>query len=224
MKVFLMIFFFILFGCTHKTPEHVPKQELVLAKMTGDEKYKILRSYRFLQTLSSMTPGRMPFHEGYLPGIPRLGIPSIEFVGDDRISRHPSRDEKSLKLGFVNLIRDYEKTQVFGNFEEATDVDSIMAPEKKEEFRKTALSRELKDLDLFLVLEGSQGRVQKYVCAQYRENDEFNCVAARLETILKQLGIAEEYDKLLATQTLTSAQLDTLTREVLSNMNELKIL
>ncbi len=219
-----ILYLLIILGCSHQTPEFVPRQDAVLAKMTRAEKYKILRTYRFLQTLSSNSPGRMPFQEGYLPGIPRLGIPSIEFVGDDRINRHPSRDEKTLKLGFVNLIRDFEKTQVFGNFDEAPQVDSIMGPDRLEEFRKNTLTKELKDLDLFLVLEGSQGRVQKYVCAQYRESDEFNCVAARLETFMKQLGIAEDYDNLLAGESLTSVQLDTLVKEVLSNMNELKIL
>lgn len=215
---------FILLGCSHSPPAHIPKDQQVLSKMTNDEKYKIIRSYKFLQTLSSTSPGRMPFQEGYLPGIPRLGIPSIEFTGDERVNRHPSREEKTLKLGFVNLIRDSEKTQVYGNFNDAPAVDSILGPDRKQEFRKSTFTRELKDLDLFLVLEGSQGRVQKYVCAQYRENDEFNCVAARLESVIKRLGISDEYEKLLATQSLSQEQLDTLAKEVLSNMNELKIL
>ncbi len=72
----------------------------------------------------------MPIINVYIPGVPRLGIPSIELVGLPELRRDLAREEKSLKLGFVNLIRDYEKTQVFGNFEKAPAVDSILGPDK----------------------------------------------------------------------------------------------
>ena len=118
--------------------------------MTDEEKYKILRSYRFLQNLTAQT-GRMPIAEGYLPGIPRLGIPSIEFVGAEKTARHVAREEKTFKLGFVNLIRDSAKTQVFGNFEDAKAVDSILGPGKSGDLKSAAGRGELKDLGLFLV-------------------------------------------------------------------------
>lgn len=192
--------------------------------METGEKYKVLRTYRFLQMLSA-NPGRMPITQGYLPGIPRLGIPAIEFVGapDDR--REPAREEKTLKLGFVNLIRDSEKTQVFGNFDEAPAVDSILGPGDTSELRSMARSQnELQDLDLFLVQEGSDGRIRKYVCAQHRAQDDFNCVAARLELILQEMGIAGEYNQLLESEQLTTNQLDRLVGEVLNTMDELRIL
>ncbi len=148
-----LLLVFLLMGCAHKERESPDPGKDILAKMSLSEKYKILRSYRFLQTLSASSPGRMPIAHGYLPGIPRLGIPSIEFVGSERNTRQVARDEKTLKLGFVNLIRDYEKTQVFGNFEEAGRVDSILSPEKEKDFRTLANRGELKDLDLFLVQE-----------------------------------------------------------------------
>ena len=216
---------FLTLGCAHKEVESPDPGKDILAKMSLPEKYKILRSYRFLQTLSGSSPGRMPIALGHLPGIPRLGIPSIEFVGSDRNTRQVARDEKTLKLGFVNLIRDYEKTQVFGNFAEAGRVDSILSPEKEKDFRRLANRGELKDLDLFLVQEGSQeGRVRNYVCAQYRDKEEFNCVSSRLDLILREMGLAEDYDKLLAEESMNTNQLDRVVLEVLFTMNELKIL
>jgi hypothetical protein len=191
--------------------------------MTESEKYKILRSYRFLQSLSQ-NPGRMPITEGYLPGIQRLGIPSVEFVGKQRNTREVAREEKTLKLGFVNLIRDSEKTQVFGNFNEAEAVDSIMGPESTVVLKDIVNQGELKDLDLFLVQEGSSGRVRNYVCAQYREEQELHCVIAKMETTLRQLGIEDEFDNLLAAENLKSQHLDRLVGEVLNTMDELKLL
>lgn len=217
-----LFLFLLLIGCAHEEPAHMDPGKEILSRMTVPEKYKLLRAYRFLQTLSA-NPGQTPIAQGYLPGIPRLGIPSIEFMGRDKNFRQVARDEKTLKLGFVNLIRDYEKTQVFGNFEEAGRVDSILSPEKENDFRSMTRKGELKDLDLFLVKEGSQGRVRNYVCAQYREKDEFNCVATRLEVILLELDLTADYDNLLAQENLKSADLDRIVLEVLSIMTELKI-
>jgi hypothetical protein len=191
--------------------------------MTVDEKYKILRSYRFLQSLSG-NPGAMPITEGYLPGIPRLGIPSVEFMGKDRNTRGVAREEKTLKLGFVNLIRDSEKTQVFGNFNDAEAVDSILGPESTMKIKNVVSRGELKDLDLFLLQEGTNGKVRNYVCAQFRETEEFHCVAAKMEMILRQMGIAGKFDGLLANQGLEPQQLDRLIGEVLNTMDELKLL
>lgn len=215
--------FFLISSCAHKSEILEPQAHKLLSKMSTPEKYKILRSYRFLQSLSG-NPGRMPIDLGYLPGIPRLGIPSVEFVGSERNTRQIAREEKTLKLGFVNLIRDSEKTQVFGNFNEAEAVDSILGPERTTAIKEVAGRGELKDFDLFLVQEGIQGRVRNYVCAQYREKEDFNCVAARMESIIKQMSITEEFDKLLATETLTSQHLDRLVGEVLNTMDELKLL
>lgn len=192
--------------------------------MTKEEKYKLLRSYRFLQTLTSKSPGLMPIAEGYIPGIPRLGIPSVELVGSERPSRSLAREEKTLKLGFVNLIRDFEKTQVFGSFSDARMVDEIMEPDLKRELKRIVTSGDLKDLDLYLVQEGSQGRVRKYVCAQFREESEFHCVSARMESILKEMGLADDYDELLATEHLPGEKLDRLVGEVLNTMDELRLL
>ena len=211
-------------SCAHKKSETIHPEREIAAKMTTAEKYKLLRSYRFLQTLSTSAPGRMPIAHGYLPGIPRLGIPSIEFIGNDRNTRQFAYEEKTLKLGFVNLIRDQEKTQVFGNFEEAGRVDSILSPDQEKEIRSVTGQGELKDLDLYLVQEGSLGRIRNYVCAQYRKNDEFNCVAPRLEIILQELDLTENYDSLLLQEGLKMQDLDRIVLEVLSTMNELKIL
>lgn len=191
--------------------------------MTVDEKYRILRSYRFLQSLSD-NPGNMPITEGYLPGIPRLGIPSVEFVGSESNTRRVAREEITLKLGFVNLIKDSEKTQVFGNFNDAEAVDSILSPDSTQRFKDFAGRKELKDLDLFLLQEGTNGKVQNYVCAQYREKEEFHCVAARMEGILRQMGIAGKFDGLLASEGLAPNQLDRLVGEILNTMDELKLL
>lgn len=213
-----------IFSCSHKekSPE-INQGKEILSKMTTEEKYKILRSYRFLQNLSG-NPGRMPIAQGYLPGIPRLGIPSIEFVGSEKASRHVAREEKTLKLGFVNLIRDSAKTQVFGNFEDAKAVDSILGPGRTNDLKSAAVRGELKDLDLFLVQSGSQGQVREYVCAQHTGGEDFNCVAARLEGIIKELGIADEYDQLLANEKLEDDQLNRLAGEVLNSMDELEII
>lgn len=192
--------------------------------MTTEEKYKILRSYQFLQTLTANSPGRMPIAEGYLPGIPRLGIPSVELVGTDRTSRNVARDEKTLKLGFVNLIRDFEKTQVFGSFDEAQTVDSIMEPDLKAEIRNIVSTGDLRDLDLYLVQEGSQGRTRKHVCAQFRDENEFHCVATRMESILKQMGLTEKYPELLEKEKLQENDLDYLVGEVLNTMDELRLI
>ncbi len=219
-----LLFLLITFSCTHKEMESFHPEKDIAAKMTTPEKYKLLRSYRFLQTLSSSAPGRMPIAHGYLPGIPRLGIPSIEFIGTDRNTRQLAYEEKTLKLGFVSLIRDQEKTQVFGNFEEAGRVDSILSPEREKDIRSVTGEGELKDLDLYLVQEGSKERVRHYVCAQYREKDEFNCVSPRLELILQELDLAENYDSLLLQEGLKQQDLDRIVMEVLSTMNELKIL
>jgi hypothetical protein len=210
-------------GCSHQEKGPEDHAHALLSRMTVPEKYKILRSYRFLQNLSA-NPGRMPLAMGYLPGIPRLGIPSVEFVGSDRSNRSLAREEKTLKLGFVNLIRDNEKTQVFGNFNEADAVDSILGPEKNKELKLAAGRGELKDLDLFLVQEGSQERVRNYVCAQRREEDDFNCVAARMDSIIQQLGLSEDYDQLLATESIPPEDLDRLVGEVLSTMDELRLI
>lgn len=192
--------------------------------MTSEEKFKLLRSYRFIQMISR-SPGRMPINSGFLPGIPRLGIPGVEFIGSAKDERKPAGDEKTLKLGFVNLIRDNEKTQVFGNFDEASAVDRILGPGRAPDIRALTKSRkDLQDLDLFLVQDGTGGQVRKYVCARHRELDEFNCVAARLELIMSELGIDENYDELLEQEKLTTTQLDRLTGEVLDTMDELKIL
>lgn len=190
--------------------------------MTVEEKYKILRSYRFLQSLS-VNPGRIPITEGYLPGIPRLGIPSVEFVGADRKNRTVAREEKTLKLGFVNLIRDSEKTQVFGNFNAAKAVDSILSPESSMEIKDVVNRGELKDFDLFLLQEGSPGEVKNYVCAQYSEREEFHCVLAKMETILNQMGISAQFDELLNSGKLSEVQLNRLVGEVLNTMDELKL-
>ena len=216
--------FLIFFSCAHQSEVTGLRGQKILTKMTESEKYRLLRSYRFLQTLSGNHPGQMPISEGYLPGIPRLGIPSVELVGGDRPARNVAREEKTLKLGFVSLIRDFEKTQVFGNFSEAQMVDEIMEPEKSSELRKIVTTGELKDLDLYLVQEGSQGRIRKYVCAQFREENEFHCIAARMESMLKQMGIAEDYDRYLATESLPRNQLNRLVGEVLNTMDELRLL
>lgn len=220
-KYFLLSFLII--NCSHQANEEVNKGKALLSRMTSGEKYKILRSYRFLQNMTA-NPGRMPIALGYLPGIPRLGIPSIEFVGSEKVSRQIAHNEKTLKLGFVNLIRDSAKTQVFGTFEDAEAVDAILGPGSTNELKKAAVRGELKDLDLFLVQEGGQGHVRNYVCAQYTDSEEFNCVAARLEEIIRGLGISEEYDKLLTDEKLSGEHLDRLAGEVLSSMNELKII
>ncbi len=209
-------------GCAHQD-EPLPQSHLLISKMTAEEKYKILRSYRFLQSLS-VNPGRMPITEGYLPGIPRLGIPSVEFMGAERTNRAVAREEKTLKLGFVNLIRDSEKTQVFGNFNAAEAVDSILGPDSDQEIKDVVSSGELKDLDLFLLQKGSIGRVQNFVCAQYREKEEFHCVVAKMESILKQMGIADQFDELLSREKLSEVQLDRLVSEVINTMDELKLL
>lgn len=222
MKYFFLIF--LMLSCAHEKPDSTDRGKEILTKMSVPEKYKILRAYRFLQTLSANSPGRMPIAHGYLPGIPRLGIPSIEFVGNDTNSRQIARDEKILKLGFVNLIRDSEKTQVFGNFEEAGKVDSILSPEKEDDFRKIARDGELKDLDLFLVQSGSPVRVRNYVCAQYRDKDDFKCVSARLENMLREMGLSDDYDQKLAEESLNGQDLDRIVMEVLSTMDELKII
>ncbi|MES2526266.1 MAG: hypothetical protein V4598_04240 [Bdellovibrionota bacterium] len=221
-KYFFLIF--LMLSCAHEKPDSTDRGKEILTKMSVPEKYKILRAYRFLQTLSANSPGRMPIAHGYLPGIPRLGIPSIEFVGNDTNSRQIARDEKILKLGFVNLIRDSEKTQVFGNFEEAGKVDSILSPEKEDDFRKIARDGELKDLDLFLVQSGSPVRVRNYVCAQYRDKDDFKCVSARLENMLREMGLSDDYDQKLAEESLNGQDLDRIVMEVLSTMDELKII
>ncbi len=225
MKRFATVFLiFVMLGCAHEKPESAERGKEILTKMSVPEKYKILRAYRFLQTLSANSPGRMPIAHGYLPGIPRLGIPSIEFIGADKNTRQIAQDEKILKLGFVNLIRDSEKTQVFGNFEEAGKVDTILSPEKEIDIRKIARDGELKDLDLFLVQSGSQGRVRNYVCAQYREKDDFKCVSARLESMLQEMGLSEDYDRLLAEESMRTDDLNRVVMEVLSTMDELKII
>lgn len=222
MRVILLMFF--LLSCAHERPGHEYRGKKLLAKMGRDEKYRVLRSYRFLQNLSENSPGRLPVAEGFLPGVPRLGIPSIELVGSARPSRNVAREEKTLKLGFVNLIRDFEKTQVFGSFSEAPVVDEIMEPDLRSAVKKIVSSGELRDLDLYLVQEGSLGRMRKHICAQFREDDEFHCIPARMESILNQMGISRDYDKLLMTESLTPAQLDRLTGEVLNSMDELRLL
>ena len=222
MRFILLIAF--LLSCAHENPEPGYRGRKLLPKMTRDEKYRVLRSYRFLQSLSESSPGRLAVAEGFLPGVPRLGIPSVELVGSDRPSRNVAREEKTLKLGFVNLIRDSEKTQVFGSFSEAPVVDEIMEPDLRSRVRKVISTGELKDLDLYLVQEGSRGRTRKHICAQFREEDEFHCIPARMESILNQMGISKDYDRLLVTESLTPAQLDRLTGEVLNSMDELRLL
>lgn len=221
-KYFLLLF--LLFqGCAHQEVPEINRAKELLGKMNTAEKYRMLRSYQFLQSLSA-NPGRMPIPQGYLPGIPRLGIPSIEFVGSGTSTRHLAQEEKILKLGFVNLIRDSAKTQVFGNFEEASTVDSILGPSGSVELKNIVGKGELKDLDLFLVQEGHAHRVRKYVCAQHRDGEDFHCVSARLEGIIKELGIGDEYNLLLSEEKLFPEHLDRLTGEVLSTMDELEII
>ena len=214
----------LLVACSHQPEMNPPRTEELLARMGREEKYRVLRSYRFLRNLAGQAPGRMPISKGHLPGIPRLGIPAIVLVGHEQRNRRVARDERALRVGFVNLIRDFQKTQVFGNFSEAPEVDAIFSPGKKTEIKEALKQEELNDLDLFLVQIQNGGRREKYVCAQYRRDEDLSCVRSKWETILKQLGIVETYDQSLADETLRTSDLDRLVSEVLNSMNELRLL
>ncbi|MFL5783469.1 MAG: hypothetical protein ACJ76H_02595 [Bacteriovoracaceae bacterium] len=211
----------LLFSCAHKTVS--PNVEKVFSRMTTQEKYKVLRAYRFVQTSLDLQGGGQSPH-GLFPGIPRLGIPAIEFVGSERNSRDIAREEKILKLGYVNLISDSEKTQVYGNFEDAKAVDAILGMEKRPDLSHLQEHAELKDLDLFIVHEGTQGKIKKYVCTHWQQEDEFHCVSQRIDSMMKDMRISGNIDKILEDEKLTPDQLDRLSRAVLVTLNELKLL
>ena len=90
--------------------------------------------------------------------------------------------------------------------------------------RHKASHAELKDLDLFIVHEGSQGQIKKYVCTHWQQDDEFHCVSQRIDSMMKDMGITGNIDKILEEEKLSPDQLDRLSRAVLVTLNELKLL
>lgn len=223
LSLFALILIVFLTGCAGRREVDPPRAQEILAELNKDEKYRILRSYRFLQTLLNQ-PGKIPVTGAHLPGVPRVGIPSVEFVGARASERRPAGEGKTLRLGFVNLIRDSEKTQVFGSFEKAGAVGEIMEPEKTGDFKAAIRRSELRDLDLFLVQESSRGRIKNFVCAQYHAEDDFACVPSKMGPLLKSLGLQDDYDEKLAEESLSRQELDRLLGEVLGTMEELRLI
>jgi hypothetical protein len=217
-----------------KLPPSFERAEELLLKMTEKEKEKILHSYLTLRELSAGSMNPQLTNQQFFAGIPRLHIPSIEFVSEDPrndkvsiLSAAPMRNKEVLKLGTVNLIRNFEKEQVYGNFSQAPKVDALLSPEKiPQKVEEETNGKKLEDLDIFMVKSGSQeGTVRDYICAIRRNIErEYTCVESHFKEAIEELGLKMDLDQALREHKLSTTAIDNLVLRMLATMVELKII
>ncbi len=215
-------------------PPSFEKAQGLLLKMKDNEKYQVLQSFLNLRDLSKGQSFSSSTSNQFFKGIPRLKIPSIQFVAEnpkkDQISTQaagPLRGENEvLKLGTVNLIRDFEKAQVFESFDKAPTVDNLLAPLNQQPEAIEGPKKKIQDLDIFMVRSGSEeSLVKDYICAIRRNiTKDYSCVESRFDDSLKQLGIGENVHQALKQKQLTTSQVDSLVLRMLATMIELKII
>lgn len=211
-------------------PPSYERAQEVLLEMTSQEKLQILKSYMTLKALSSGQINPTESSDLLFTGIPRLGIPSIQLAGGDTISTRaaaPQRGEEVLQLGSVNLIRNSEREQVYGNFPEADKVDALLKPGATMKIgRKNFTKYDLQDLDIFLVQSGSEEEgVKNFVCAiHHKGKEDYLCVEAKFDQTLQELGLSQILPQALEEGNITQSQIDTLVLRMLAFMHELKII
>lgn len=206
-------------------PPSFEKAQSLLLKMKREEKYQILQSYLNLRDLSQGQSYSASTSNQFFEGIPRLKIPSIQFVaeepGRDKVSTQnaaPLKGENEvLKLGTVNLIRNFEKAQVFESFSEAPKVDNLLSPAGELPEALEGLKKKIQDLDIFMVKSGSEeSGVKDYICAIRRDlSKEYTCVESRFDDLFQEAQ---------RSQKLTTSQIDSLVLRMLATMIELKII
>lgn len=239
----LILISFLIWGCS-QLPEKGVDEELVvktspissevaetkaqalLGQMTTEEKKQVVSSFLTVKDLSSKQFSPSQPHETFFPGIERLGLPSIELM-KETTEVSEERPGKVLRIGSVNLIRNFEKEQTYGNFEKASAVDQLMGPQKKN--KKVKLeggSYKLEDLDLFLVKSGSEERlVQDYICALYKENQTtYVCAEGKFEDTISKLNLSRPISELLRKDQLGEQDLNTVVTTMLTTMYQLKII
>lgn len=211
-------------------PASYKRAQKLLLVMTPAEKLKILRSYMTLRELSLGQVDPTTAGGPLFQGIPRLGIPSIQLVSDTAQSTRETASVSQgrvLKLGSVNLIRNFEKEQVYGNFSQAERVGSLLGPGSSQKIGANTLeSINLQDLDIFLIKSGSEEQgIQDYICAIHRKGDQdYICVEGHFEQTLQELGIKQTLAQALDEGNLSPSQVDTLVLRMLAAMYELKII
>lgn len=215
-------------------PPSFEKAQSLLLKMNKAEKYQILQSYLNLRDLSKGQSYSASTFNQFFEGIPRLKIPSIQFVAEDpfkdKVSTQnaaPLKGESEvLKLGTVNLIRNFEKAQVFESFNEAPKVDNLLSPAGQAPEAPEGPKKKLQDLDIFMVKSGSEeSAVKDYICAIRKDlSREYNCVESRFDDSLQDMGLEENITQSFRSQKLTTSQVDSLVLRMLATMIELKII